>query len=239
MQPPIKHINQQRTRTINKNISPEYTSLLHFPGVERTDLSKLHMHIAVLDEDISGDHLLAEARVSLVKIFPQLQKQFQVCLHRPCFKDGEDGFIMANNCGRIQLSLAFYSQHGTLKVGVVKCHSLSATDQQKDSVNPFVRVVLLPESTAECRKKTTIKWDSFNPEFNEQFVYMTNIVDIPKQSLSVTVWNHNKGTQNEYIGGLILGLNVKGERLRHWASLIKHPNKVHMKTHTLSANFLS
>ena len=40
-------------------------------------------------------------------------------------------------------------------------------------------------------------------------------------------------------GGLILGLNVKGERLRHWASLIKHPNKVHMKTHTLSANFLS
>ena len=30
------------------------------------------------DEDISGDHLLAEARVSLVKIFPQMQKQFQV-----------------------------------------------------------------------------------------------------------------------------------------------------------------
>ena len=37
------------------------------------------------DEDISGDHLLAEARVSLVKIFPQMQKQFQV------FTDGEDG----------------------------------------------------------------------------------------------------------------------------------------------------
>ena len=39
-----------------------------------------------IDEDISGDHLLAEARVSLVKIFPQLEKQFQVCLHRPNFK---------------------------------------------------------------------------------------------------------------------------------------------------------
>ena len=42
--------------------------------------------IVALDEDISGDHLLAEARVSLVKIFPQMQKQFQVCLHRPTFK---------------------------------------------------------------------------------------------------------------------------------------------------------
>ena len=39
-----------------------------------------------LDEDMSGDHLLAEARVGLIKIFPQMQKQFQVCLHRPVFQ---------------------------------------------------------------------------------------------------------------------------------------------------------
>ena len=102
----LPQINQQRTKTVNKNTSPEYSSLLHFPQVERADLSRLHMHIAILgrsknikhyyifissyvlhiDEDISGDHLLAEARVSLVKIFPQLEKQFQVCLHRPHFK---------------------------------------------------------------------------------------------------------------------------------------------------------
>lgn len=154
-------------------------------------------------------------------------------------EEGEDGFVMASNCGKIQLSLAFYSQHGTLKVGIVRCQSLSGADPQKDSADPFVRVVLLPESTSDCRKKTTIKWDSFNPEFNEQFVFMTNIADLPKQSLSVTVWNHSKGRQHEYLGGLILGLSVKGERLRHWASLIKHPNKVHMKTHSLSANFLN
>ena len=33
------------------------------------------------------------------------------------FQEGEDGFIVAHNCGKIELSLAFYSQHGTLKVG--------------------------------------------------------------------------------------------------------------------------
>ena len=84
---------------------------------------------------------------------------------------------------------------------------------------------------------------------------MTNIVDLPKQSLAITVWDHNKSKQNDYIGeslligvirlichhlgGLILGLNAKGERLRHWAALIKHPNKVHSRSHALSANFLS
>ena len=108
-------------------------------------------------------------------------------------EEGEDGFVMASNCGKIQLSLAFYSQHGTLKVGIVRCQSLSGADPQKDSADPFVRVqantlggralseslqcpfrVLLPESTSDCRKKTTIKWDSFNPEFNEQVKEMNH-----------------------------------------------------------------
>ena len=44
----MSQINQQRSRTIPKNTSPEYTSLLHFPGVDKNDLSKLHMHIAIL-----------------------------------------------------------------------------------------------------------------------------------------------------------------------------------------------
>ena len=29
---------------------------------------------------------------------------------------------------------------------------------------------------------------------------MTNIVDLPKQSLAITVWDHNKSKQNDYIG---------------------------------------
>ena len=52
------------------------------------------MHLAILDEDICGDHLLAEARVSLVKIFPQMQKQFQVCLHKPVFKVNRTNSIL-------------------------------------------------------------------------------------------------------------------------------------------------
>merc|ERR1719350_1743805 len=238
LQPPLQNVSQQRTRTVSKSVSPDYTSLLHFPGVYKDDLSKLHMNIAILDEDISGDHLLAEARVNLVKIFPQMQKQFQVCLHKPTFKDGEDGFIVAHNCGKIELSLAFYSQHGTLKVGIVRCQGISGAESSREKADPFVRVVMRPESGAESRKKTTVKWSSVDPEFNEQFVFMTNIVDLPKQSLAITVWDHNKSKQNDYIGGLILGLNAKGERLRHWAALIKHPNKVHSRSHALSANFL-
>ena len=36
----LTQVNQQRSRTVNKTVAPEYTSLLHFPGVDRTDLSR-------------------------------------------------------------------------------------------------------------------------------------------------------------------------------------------------------
>ena len=56
------------------------------------------------------------------------------------YQDGEDGIIVANDCGKIELSLAFYSQHGTLKVGVVRCNGLAACDPRRDRADPFVRV---------------------------------------------------------------------------------------------------
>ena len=36
---------------------------------------------------------------------------------------------------------------------------------------------------------------------------MTNIVDLPKQSLAITVWDHNKSKQNDYIGKIITIIN--------------------------------
>ena len=44
------------------------------------------------------------------------------------------------------------------------------------------------------------QWGTTDPEFNEQFVFMTNIVDLPKQSLAVSVWHQEKLKQNDYLG---------------------------------------
>ena len=49
-------------------------------------------------------------------------------------------------------------------------------------------------------KTLWLQWGTTEPEFNEQFVFMTNIVDLPKQSLAVTVWHHDKHKQNDYLG---------------------------------------
>ena len=48
--------------------------------------------------------------------------------------------------------------------------------------------------------ETTVKWNSVNPEFHEQFVYLTSYTDLPKQNLHLTVWDRVKGKSDEYIG---------------------------------------
>ncbi len=51
------------------------------------------------------------------------------------------------------------------------------------------------------RHQTTTKWKTKCPEFHEQFVYLTSIAELPKQSLHIKVWSKGgKGKKDVYIG---------------------------------------
>ena len=51
---------------------------------------QLNHFISFSDDDLPGAHLLAEAKFSLQKIFPQMQKKFQISLERPNLRVSED-----------------------------------------------------------------------------------------------------------------------------------------------------
>ena len=56
--------------------------------------------------------------------------------------------------------------------------------------------------TKTSRHQTTVKWRTQSPDFHEQFVYSgaASVDALAKQSLHVTVWDREKGRQDEYIG---------------------------------------
>jgi len=227
----------QETKTIAKSINPHYNANLNFVGVLTYDMI-LHssIHLAILDEDLAGDHLLAETKFPLEKILPQMNKKFQVPLEKPCLKETVDGMIVSHNVGRVELSLSYYVKSGMLKVLIKQCHDLPGINEHR-SVNSYVKAVLYPLSKSS-KHETTVKWNTVNPEFHEQFVYLTSHSELPKQSLHLTVWDRGKGKPDEYIGGIILGMNAKGCRLQHWSDMIKCPGQAHAKTHYLSANYI-
>ena len=52
------------------------------PRSQRSYFAHPNLHI-IIDEDMAGDYLLAEAKFPLNQVLPQMQKKFQICLEKP------------------------------------------------------------------------------------------------------------------------------------------------------------
>uniref|UniRef100_A0A8D2N9A6 C2 domain-containing protein n=1 Tax=Zonotrichia albicollis TaxID=44394 RepID=A0A8D2N9A6_ZONAL len=93
---------------------------------------------------------------------------------------------------------------------------------------------LKPDEDKKSKHKTAVKKKTLNPEFNEEFFYEIKHGDLAKKTLEVTVWDYDIGKSNDFIGGVVLGINAKGERLKHWFDCLKNKDKKIERWHTLT-----
>ncbi|KAM9597633.1 double C2-like domain-containing protein beta [Trichechus inunguis] len=135
--------------------------------------------------------------------------------------------------GRILISLKYSSQKQGLLVGIIRCAHLAAMDANGYS-DPYVKTYLKPDVDKKSKHKTAVKKKTLNPEFNEEFCYEIKHGDLAKKTLEVTVWDYDIGKSNDFIGGVVLGINAKGERLKHWFDCLKNKDKRIERWHTLT-----
>ncbi|CAG0923267.1 unnamed protein product [Notodromas monacha] len=83
------------------------------------------------------------------------------------------------------------------------------------------------------RFQTVAKWKTQNPEFNEEFVFDSKLKELPRRTLEISVWGNDSGLREDCLGGVQIGIDSKGERLRHWFEAIKHPDIRHDRWHFL------
>ncbi|NWV13910.1 DOC2B protein, partial [Ptilonorhynchus violaceus] len=130
--------------------------------------------------------------------------------------------------GRILISLKYSSQKQGLLVGIVRCAHLAAMDANGYS-DPYVKIYLKPDEDKKSKHKTAVKKKTLNPEFNEVGL------GIP--------WNPSRGWRSLpplplslslSQGGVVLGINAKGERLKHWFDCLKNKDKKIERWHTLT-----
>ncbi|KAK7907040.1 hypothetical protein WMY93_015652 [Mugilogobius chulae] len=67
-----------------------------------------------------------------------------------------------------------------------------------------------------------------------EFCYDIKYADLTKKTLEVTVWDYDIGKSNDFIGGVSLGINANGERLKHWFDCLKNKDKKIERWHTLT-----
>ncbi|XP_047212559.1 double C2-like domain-containing protein alpha isoform X2 [Girardinichthys multiradiatus] len=94
---------------------------------------------------------------------------------------------------------------GGLCVGVKRCAHLAAMDVNGFS-DPYVKIYLKPDIQKKSKHKTAVMKKTLNPEFNEEFFYEISLSELSKKTLEVTVWDHDLGRSNDFIGYLNLTL---------------------------------
>ncbi|XP_060700118.1 rabphilin-3A-like [Hemiscyllium ocellatum] len=241
--------NKLRTKTLRNTRNPVWNERLTYHGITEDDMQRKTLRISVLDEDKFGhNEFIGETRVSLKKLKPNQAKNFNICLERvvpvkrgstvgstrgmSLYEDEADHSVDTEERGRILVSLLYSSQQGGLIVGIVRCVHLAAMDANGYS-DPFVKICLKPDMGKKAKQKTQIKKKTLNPEFNEEFFYDIKHNDLAKKTLELSVWDYDIGKANDYIGSIIMGINAKGDCLKHWYECLKNKDKKIERWHTL------
>lgn len=94
---------------------------------------------------------------------------------------------------------------------------------------------LKPDSHRNKKHKTSIKWRTLHPVFNEEFSFETRPSELDKQSLVITVWDKDIGKPDDFLGSLLIGHNSKGRRWKQWKDCIRLPDHFHEQWHCLSS----
>ncbi|XP_065274416.1 double C2-like domain-containing protein beta [Emys orbicularis] len=231
--PGASKANKLRTKTLRNTLNPTWNETLTYYGITDEDMIRKTLRISVCDEDkFRHNEFIGETRIPLKKLKPNQTRTFSICLEKQLPIDKTEDKSLEER-GRILISLKYSSQKQGLLVGIIRCAHLAAMDANGYS-DPYVKTYLKPDEDKKSKHKTAVKKKTLNPEFNEEFCYEIKHGDLAKKTLEVTVWDYDIGKSNDFIGGVVLGINAKGERLKHWFDCLKNKDKKIERWHTLT-----
>ena len=161
-------------------------------------------------------------------------------------------------CGELRLALMFSPSpsegkrgdtRGTLHVAVKNARNLPNMDT-KGFTDGFVKLYLLPDKSSKGKKKTSVIKDNLNPEWEEKFAYeKVSFEDLQtSRVLEVTVWDYDKGSSNDFVGGLRLGpspdhatrhkewIDSNRDEADHWEEMLTRRGEWVERWHSLRAS---
>ncbi|KFM63564.1 Synaptotagmin-like protein 5, partial [Stegodyphus mimosarum] len=97
---------------------------------------------------------------------------------------------------------------GALEVLVREARNLMATRSNGTS-DPFCKSYLLPDKSKAGKQKTPVFKKSCNPKWNHTFIYdEVSLEDLRERCLELTIWDYDKITSNDFLGGVRLCLGT-------------------------------
>ncbi|KAM9020916.1 synaptotagmin-like protein 5 isoform 2-T2 [Ara ararauna] len=102
--------------------------------------------------------------------------------------------------GEILLNINYSYKTGALNILVKSCRNLAIADERKQRTDPYVKAYLLPDKSRQSKRKTKIKSNSTNPEFNETLKYVISHTQLETRTLQLSVWHYDRFGHNSFLG---------------------------------------
>lgn len=109
--------------------------------------------------------------------------------------------------GEICLQINYSYRTGALTILVKKCKNLALADEKKQRTDPYVKAYLLPDKSRQSKRKTKIKSNSINPEFNEILKYVISHTQLETRTLQLSVWHYDRFGHNSFLGEVEIPLD--------------------------------
>ncbi|XP_068855599.1 synaptotagmin-3-like [Aphelocoma coerulescens] len=215
-----------QTKVLRRTLNPEWDETFSF-GVPFGELPARRLHFGVYDFDRFSRHDLI-GQVVLDNLLEAAEARPEV----PIWRDIQEGSGEKADLGEVNFSLCYLPTAGRLTVTVIRASNLRAMDLTGYS-DPYVKASLMAEGRRLKKRKTSIKKNTLNPNYNEALVFDVPHESVHHVSLTIAVVDYDCIGHNEVIGLCRVGSDADGPGREHWAQMLANPRKPIEHWHTL------
>ncbi|GFY54506.1 synaptotagmin-12 [Trichonephila inaurata madagascariensis] len=213
---PDRSTNMQ-TRIQRKSNNPVFKERFLF-GVDEADISQRSLLCTVFTCDKYTNSMLGESEIKLsdVDLAQPYMGWFPIV-------DSNQG---PAELGDIMFSLSYLPTAERLTVVIVKGRNLRWDKSNNTSeFNPFVKVYLLQNGNKFAKKKTSVKKNERDPNFNEAMIFSVPSNALQNMQLRITVADAQSSGKSPPVGHVFVGPYCKGKSLSHWNQMMSSLRK--------------
>ncbi|KFP85771.1 Synaptotagmin-like 3, partial [Apaloderma vittatum] len=125
-------------------------------------------------------------------------------LNSTCTESGNFG--KANVMGEIELAIRYIFKACILEICIKGCKNLAYGEEKKKKCNPYVKVYLLPDKSPRSKRKTAVKKNTVDPEFDETLKYKIEYSQLGSRQLQISVWHAGALKYRVFLGEVVIPL---------------------------------